>query len=88
MSLADGEPQIIRGASVDGPVMQSIRPDEQSQWAVVGSISDDKLINILKLIATSRKSAAAALGSIRTEKKSVSSRENGKKGGRPKKIQP
>lgn len=35
-----------------------------------------------------KRPAAAALGSIRTEKKSASSRENGKKGGRPKKIQP
>lgn len=84
MALADGTPQILRGSQTDGPVMQSVRPDEQQQWAVVGSISDDKLINILKLIATSRKSAASTLGSIRTEKKSASSRENGKKGGRPK----
>lgn len=30
--------------------------------------------------------AAVALGSIRTPKKAASSRENGKKGGRPKKI--
>jgi hypothetical protein len=30
------------------------------------------------------KSAAAALGSIRTDKKAASSRENGKLGGRPK----
>lgn len=30
-------------------------------------------------------SAAAALGSIRTEKKAAAARENGKKGGRPKK---
>ena len=29
--------------------------------------------------------AARALGSIRTEKKAVAARENGKKGGRPKK---
>lgn len=29
---------------------------------------------------------AVGLGSIRSEKKSISSRENGKKGGRPKKI--
>lgn len=34
----------------------------------------------------SRKSAASALGSIRTPKKSASSRENGKKGGRPRGI--
>ena len=29
---------------------------------------------------------AVALGSIKSEKKAISSRENGKKGGRPKKI--
>jgi len=33
----------------------------------------------------SNKSAASILGSIKTEKKSNSSRENGKKGGRPRK---
>jgi hypothetical protein len=32
-----------------------------------------------------RSNAAAALGSIRTDRKSASSRENGKRGGRPKK---
>jgi hypothetical protein len=32
--------------------------------------------------------AASALGSIKTEKKAAASRENGKKGGRPKKIAP
>lgn len=30
--------------------------------------------------------AAVALGSIKSEKKSLSSKENGKKGGRPKKV--
>lgn len=29
---------------------------------------------------------AVALGSIKSEKKSLSSKENGKKGGRPKKV--
>jgi len=83
MTLADGSPQIIRGAYADGPVMQSIRPDEQAQWAVVGSVSDDKFINILKLLATSKTNAAAALGSIKSAKKAASSRENGRLGGRP-----
>ncbi len=32
------------------------------------------------------RSAASALGSIRSEKKTASSRENGKRGGRPKKT--
>jgi hypothetical protein len=31
--------------------------------------------------------SAVALGSIKTEKKAAASRENGKKGGRPKKIE-
>jgi len=83
MTAADGSPQIIRGAYADGPVMQSIRPDEQAQWAVVGSVSDDKFINILKLLATSKTNAAALMGSAKSPKKAASSRENGKKGGRP-----
>ena len=32
--------------------------------------------------------AAVALGSIKSDKKAKSSRENGKKGGRPKKLSP
>jgi hypothetical protein len=34
----------------------------------------------------SKNPAAVALGSIRSEKKAKSSKENGKKGGRPKKL--
>lgn len=33
-----------------------------------------------------KSAAASSLGGIRTEKKSMSSRENGKKGGRPKNV--
>jgi hypothetical protein len=51
----------------------------------------DKLTNKLGLswtdavIVSNVSAAAAALGSIRSEKKSIASRENGKRGGRPKK---
>jgi hypothetical protein len=38
--------------------------------------------------ATTKHPAAVALGSIKTEKKAASSRLNGKKGGRPNKVQP
>lgn len=85
LSDASGNPVILHGAYGDGPMMITVRPDEQNQWAVIGSISDDKFINILKLLATSKTNAAAALGSIRTDKKAAASRKNGKLGGRPKK---
>ena len=48
ISLNDGSPQMIRGAYTTGPVGMSIWPDEQQKWAVVGTISDDKIINIIK----------------------------------------
>lgn len=37
-------------------------------------------------MASKKNPAAVALGSIKTEKKAATSRENGKKGGRPKKL--
>lgn len=44
-------------------------------------------VNAMFRIVSDVSAAAAALGSIRTEKKAASSRTNGKKGGRPKKVE-
>ena len=49
-----------------------------------GPLMERWLKNVYAVVGIS--SAAAALGSIRSERKASSSRENGKKGGRPKKI--
>jgi FtsZ-binding cell division protein ZapB len=48
----------------------------------------DAMIEIDRLNAELEKvkSAASILGSIKTEKKAISSRANGKKGGRPRKV--
>lgn len=40
----------------------------------------------VSVLTTPKRAAAVALGSIKSERKAASSRENGKKGGRPKKI--
>ena len=41
--------------------------------------------NFCELMAMKKNVAAVALGAIKSEKKALTSRENGKKGGRPKK---
>jgi hypothetical protein len=46
---------------------------------------DGKLMR-LPLVDTDRRNAGAALGATKSERKTASSRENGKKGGRPKKT--
>lgn len=42
--------------------------------------------NTVNRVLDNRELTAKALGSIKTEKKATTSRENGKKGGRPKKV--
>jgi len=61
-------------------------------WDIVESLkdlgySDQQIIDALKEVKENKvKSAASILGSIKSEKKSNSSRENGKKGGRPRNV--
>lgn len=60
------------------------------QWRlyvrVGGQWMDGSLHNMMDEITVS--SAAAALGSIRSARKAASSSANGRKGGRPRKVQP
>lgn len=52
-----------------------------------GDVSQITCVKCLKQINhTNKNPAAVALGSIKSERKAAAARENGKKGGRPKKI--
>ena len=53
-------------------------------WTV--HIEDQGGIEVMQFTITRSSSAAATLGSIKSERKAIASRENGKLGGRPKKI--
>lgn len=66
----------------DGAYLNTYTPQEIADDLVGDKTSDLSLLSNLPPISL----AAAALGSIRSEKKSASSRENGKKGGRPRGI--
>lgn len=68
----DGEELVNARLSIPSPLVVS---DED--YANYGGIANDA-VKILTI-----KSSARALGSIKSEKKAASSRENGKKGGRP-----
>lgn len=56
------------------------------QWHQVTGFSDASGVRGFLSGVSSPSSAAAALGSIKSDKKTASSRENGKLGGRPKEI--
>ena len=53
-------------------------------WTV--HIDDQDGTEIMQFVITRSSSAAATLGSIKSDKKAIASRENGKLGGRPKKT--
>jgi hypothetical protein len=63
----------------DSPHRAAQNYTEDEKWIERGHNADIRWFDITN-------KAAAALGSIKSEKKAKSSAENGKKGGRPKKI--
>jgi hypothetical protein len=62
------------------PVTQEVIPEAGRTICSCHNLNEIELYRIMQA-----QSAASILGSIKTEKKAASSRENGKKGGRPKK---
>lgn len=64
-----------------GEVKHFVSVTRGTQWIIM---PDDPVFQEA-VNATKTQAAASALGSIKTPKKAAASRENGKKGGRPKK---
>ena len=78
----------VTSATRNGCVMHPIDYYSDRQSAINGAIRFGGIGKTSEMTATGPvfiSSAAAALGSIKSPKKAASSRENGKKGGRPKK---
>jgi hypothetical protein len=75
----------VRIASSDKPKRKwySVGKTHSGQWHQVTGFSDASGVRGFLAGVSSPSSAAAALGSIKSDKKAASSRENGKLGGRP-----
>ena len=48
----------------------------------------NEAVSIMGVLTDPISNAAAAMGRVKSERKAASSRENGKKGGRPRKVKP